>query len=71
MKPKLEKTRAIGKVLRPALSVSRTLLERAHGCRRAEVEVAAEVVGATLSSAKKSQDLHYIATMAQVARCVE
>ena len=40
-KPKLRETRAISRVLRPALSVSRALAERAHGCRRAEVLVAA------------------------------
>ena len=55
-KPKPRETRAISKVLRLALSVSRALAERAHDCRRAGAEVAGEVVGATLSSAKKSQD---------------
>ena len=70
-KPKLRETRAISKVLRPALSVSRALVERAHGCRRAEVEVAAAVGPRTNIVIKSRRTNTHIATMAQVARCVE
>ena len=64
-------TRAISKVLRLPLSVSRALVERAHGCRRAEVEVAAAVGPRTNIVIKSRRTNTHIATMAQVARCVE
>ena len=70
-KPKLWETREIGKVLRLALSVSRALVERANGCRRAEVEVAAAVGPRTNIVIKSRRTNTHIATMAQVARCVE
>ena len=70
-KPKLWETRAIGKVLRPALSVSRTLVERAHDCRWAEATVAAAVGPRTNIVIKSRRTNTHIATMAQVARCVE
>ena len=56
----------MSRVLRPTLSVSRALAERAHGCRRAEVGLSRQPKNNT-SRSTKSTGLHTIATMAQAS----